>query len=77
MFIWENTKYLACNEECCFLTSDVYNNYNLWSWQKVCDVLVYLLDNLFIKFYRQTIGIAMGTNCVPLVADFFSFFFLL
>ena len=41
--------------------------------QKVCDALVYLLDNSFIKFgnklYRQTIGIPMRTNCVPLVAD--------
>ena len=74
-FIRENTQYLACNEECAFFTSDVYNNHNLWSCQKVCDALVYLLDNIFIRFgtklYRQTIGIPMGTNCAPLVADFF------
>ena len=24
----ENTKYLACNEECAFFTSDIYNNHN-------------------------------------------------
>ena len=30
-FIRENTQYLACNEECAFFTSDVYNNRNLWS----------------------------------------------
>ena len=53
-FIRENTQYLACNEECAFFTSDVYNNYNLWSCQKVCDDLVYLLDNIFIRF--GTIG---------------------
>ena len=29
-FIRENTKYLACNEESAFFTSDVYNNHNLW-----------------------------------------------
>ena len=78
-FIRENTEYLACNEECAFFTSDVYNNRNLWSCQKVCDALVYLLDNIFIRFgtklYRQTIAIPMGTNCAPLVADFFFFFF--
>ena len=76
-FIRENTQYLACNEECAFFTSDVYNNHNLWSCQKVCDALVYLLDNIFIrvetKLYRQTIGIPMGTNCAPLVADLFLF----
>ena len=74
-FIRENTQYLACNEECAFFTSDVNNDYNLWSCQKVCDALVYLLDNIFIRFgtklYRQTIGIPMGTNCAPLVADLF------
>ena len=68
---------MACNEECSFFTSDVYNNHNLWSCQKVCDALVYLLDNIFIRLetrlYRQTINIPMGTNCAPLVADLFIF----
>ena len=61
----------------CFFHSDVYNNHNLWLCQKVCDALVYLLDNIFIRFgtklYRQTIGIPMGTNCAPLIADLFLF----
>ena len=43
----------------------------------VCDALVYLLDNIYTRFgtklYRQTIGIPMGTNCAPLVADLFLF----
>ena len=43
----------------------------------VCDALVYLLDNIFIRFgtklYRQTIGIPMRTNRAPLVADLFRF----
>ena len=41
------------------------------------DALVYLLDNIFIRFgtklYRQTIGIPMGTNCALLVVDLFLF----
>ena len=60
-----------------FFTSDVYKNYNLWSCQNVCKALVYLLDNIFIRFgtkvYRQTIGIPMGTNCAPLVSESFLF----
>ena len=44
---------------------------------KMCDALHYLLDNIFIRFglklYRQIVGIPMGTNCVPLVADLFLF----
>ena len=41
----------------------------------VCDALSYLLDNIYIRFgtklYRQIVGIPMGTNCAPLVADLF------
>ena len=78
-FIRENSQYLACSKECAFFTSDVYKNYKLWSCQKICDSLVYLLDNTFIRFntkhYMQTVGIPMGTNCAPLVVDFFFFFF--
>ena len=47
----------------------------LWSCQIVCDALSYLLDNIYIRFsnklYRQIVGIPMGTNCAPLVADLF------
>ena len=36
-----------------------------------------LLDNIFTQFgtklYRQVVGIPMGTNCAPLVADLFLF----
>ena len=43
----------------------------------MCEALIYLLDNIYIRFgtklYRQTVGILMGTNCAPLVADSFLF----
>ena len=69
--------YLACNNQRASFTSDVYKSYNLWSCQNVCEALVYLLDNIFIRFgtklYRQIIGIPMCTNCAPLVADLFLF----
>ena len=56
----------------------MYINYNkLWSCQNVYEAIVHLLDNVFIRFgtkvYRQTIGIPIGTNCAPLVADLFLF----
>ena len=41
----------------------------------MCDALHYLLDNIFIRFgsklYRQIVGIPMGTNCAPPVAELF------
>ena len=43
----------------------------------MCDALHYLLDNIFIRFgsklYRQIVGIPMGTNCAPHVAELFLF----
>ena len=43
----------------------------------MCDALIYLLDNIYIRFgiklYKQIVGIPMGTNCAPLVADLFLF----
>ena len=47
--------------------------YHALSCQNVCDALSFLLHNFFIRFgtklYRQVVGIPMGTNCVPLVAN--------
>ena len=51
--------------------------YHAWSCQTACDALTVLLDNIFLRFgtklYRQVVGITMGTNCAPLVADLFLF----
>ena len=43
----------------CFFTSDVYNNHNLWSCQKVCDALVYLLDNILLDLELNFIDILL------------------
>ena len=67
--------YLACNDRKAFFTSSDQSRYTLWSCQNVCDALSYLLDNIYTRFgtklYRQIVGIPMGTNCAPLVADLF------
>ena len=51
------------------------DKYNLWTCTDVCRALSFLLDNIFIRYgktiYRQVVGIPMGTNCAPLVADLF------
>ena len=70
----EGKLYIACNEKKAFFTSkDHYKGYQLWSCQNVCDALSFLLDNIYIRFgtqlNRQIVGILMGTNCAPLVAD--------
>ena len=41
--------------------------------------LNFLIDNIFVVFdgteFQQTIGIPMGTNCAPLLADLFLYFY--
>ena len=69
--------YLACNDRNALFTSEKPKKYHAWSCQNVCDALTFLLDNIFIRFgtklHRQVVGIPMGTNCAPLVADLFLF----
>ena len=60
-----------------FFTPDRHRNYTLWSCQKVCEAPTFLLDNIYIRFdtklFRQIVGILMGTNYTPLVADLILF----
>ena len=63
----EGSPCLACNDRnAFFFTSEKPKKYHAWSCQNVCDVLNFLLDNIFIRFgtklYRQVVGIPMGTN---------------
>ena len=77
IFQKEGSLYIACNDRHAFFTSDAIRNYNLWTCQKVYAALTFLLDNIYIRFgskiYRQIVGIPMGTNCAPLVANLFLF----
>ena len=61
--------YIACNDRNAFFTSDAVRNYNLWSCQKVCEALTFLLDNIYIRFgsklYRQIVFLWVLT--VPLL----------
>ena len=65
-----------CERQAFFTTGDT-KRYKLWSCQNVCEALIYILDTVYIRFgtklYRQIVGIPMGTNCAPLVANLFLF----
>jgi hypothetical protein len=47
----------------------------MWTCDEVCKALSFLLDNIFVRFgntvFKKVIGIPMGTNCAPLIADLF------
>lgn len=73
----EKTLFLACNFNRAFFTDTPYDNYTLWTCQDLCESLCFLLDNIYVRFgqeiFRQVVGIPMGTNCAPLIADLFLF----
>ena len=49
--------------------------YNMYTADNICKMIEFLIDNIFVQFggrlFRQAIGISMGTNCAPLLADLF------
>ena len=58
-------------------TSEQPKEYILCTCQKICDILQYHLEKLFIRFgsksYGFIVGIPMETNCAPHVVVSFVF----
>ena len=48
---------------------------NMYTADNICKMIEFSIDNIFVQFggrlFRQEIGIPMGTNCAPLLADLF------
>ena len=65
---------MACNEECAVFTADVYNNHNLWSCQKVSDVVVYILDNILLDLELGKLLVFRWELIVLLLLQTCSFF---
>ena len=49
--------------------------YTYFSCRELCLAIDFLIDNIYVRFgssvFRRVIGISMGTNSVPLLADLF------
>ena len=47
----------------------------MYTTDNSCKMIEFLIDNIFVQFggrlFRQVIGIPMGTNCAPSLADLF------
>ena len=56
-------------------TSDPLNGDNKYTANDICKMIEFLVDNMYVRFggqlFRQMVGIPMGTNCAPLLADLF------
>ena len=58
-----------------YFTNDPLNGDNKYTANDICKMIKFLVDNTYVRFggqlFRQMIGIPMGTNCAPLLADLF------
>ena len=58
-----------------YFTSDPLNCDNKYTASDICKMIEFLVDNIYVKFgrqlFQQMVGILMGTNCAPLLADLF------
>ena len=64
-------------EGTCFVRHQSDSLYK-YSEADIKGMLDFLVDNIYVVFgdqvFQQTVGIPMGTNCAPLLADLFLFF---
>ena len=53
------------------------NGDNKYTANDICKMIEFLVDNIYVRFggqlFRQMVGIPMGTNCAPLLADLFPY----
>ena len=62
-----------------YFTNDSLNGKNKYHANDICKMTEFLVDNTYVRFrgqiFQQMVGILMGTNCAPLLADLFLYFF--
>ena len=60
-----------------YFTSDPPNRDNKYTADDTCKMIEFLVYNIYVRFggqfFPQMVGIPMGTNCAPLLADLFSY----
>ena len=68
-------QYLVLGRDKSYFVKNHSDSKNKFSENDIKHMLDYLIDNIFVVFgnrvFQQTVGIPMGTNCAPLLADLF------
>ena len=69
--------FISLSEKNAFFSNNEVKGYKNLSYKQFIQLLNFLIDNIYIlcgkHLFRQTIGIPMGTNCAPLLADLYLF----
>ena len=68
-------KFLVLDHEEAYFVKEHSDFKNKYSGHDIIKMLEFLVDNIFVVFagkvFQQIVGIPMGTNCAPLLADIF------
>ena len=78
-FVFKNgnrrNKYLVLGHEESYFVKEHSDSKQKYSEDDIIKMLEFLVDNIFVVFagkvFQQIVGIPMGTNCAPLLADIF------
>ena len=68
-------KYVVLGYNATYFVKDDTTSKTFYTEKDIIRMLDFLIDNIFVEFgghvFQQCIGIPMGTNCAPLLADLF------
>ena len=71
----ESKTYLCTSDKARFFSNKTYDSYKCWTCAEFSEAFTFLMENIYMQFgdmvYQQIVGIPMGTNCAPLIADLF------
>ena len=73
----EHNNYLASLFS--YFSSDPLNGDNKYTANDICKMTEFLVNNVYVRFggqlFGQMVAIPMGTNCAPILADLFLYFY--
>ena len=69
------SKFVVLGYNSTYFSNKIQKGKTCYSEEQVISILEFLIDSIFVSFggilFQQVVGILMGTNCVPLLADLF------
>ena len=79
LVIWcfnrESKTYLCTSDKAGFFSNKTYDSNKCWTCTEFSEAFTFFMENIYVQFggmvYQQIVGIPMGTNCAPLIADLF------
>jgi hypothetical protein len=71
----DGSKFVVLGYNSTYFSNKIQKGKTCYSEEQVISMLEFLINNIFVSFagalFQQVVGIPMGTNCAPLLADLF------